>query len=109
MNLYEQLQTVRNKLKKKYSTNGRTPNICSDEALKELARLAPKHKEDMINVQGLGKVFVEKYGNEFFDVLEKYHQENSTAMIMGKDVRHTLFFRKLFLLKPFSSSKVKSF
>lgn len=90
MNLYEQLLVVRNKLKKKHSADARTPNICSDEALRELARLAPKHKEDMLNVQGLGKAFVEKYGDEFFDVLQKYHQENSTSLLMGKDVRHTL-------------------
>lgn len=31
--LYQKLYSVRNKLKEKFYSNGRTPTICTDEAL----------------------------------------------------------------------------
>lgn len=71
--LYNDLKDLRERLKKKYlNEEGRTPVICSDASLYELARLAPKNKKEMEFIAGLGSTFIDKYGDDFLVILS-YH------------------------------------
>lgn len=88
--LYNRLADVRAALKKKYAEGGRTPTICTDEALRELARCAPRTREELAYVNGLGKTFAEKYGDAFLEVLDRYHAEQKPQKILTSDVRSTL-------------------
>lgn len=88
--LYRKLKNVREQLKDKFYANGRTPTICTDEALYELAKQAPRHKEDLRNINGLGETFVNKYGDYFMIVLNKYHSSNISTTKLDETVKATL-------------------
>lgn len=88
--LYCELANVREQLKNKFYDNGRTPTICSDDALYELARKAPRHKEDLCNINGLGKTFADKYGDYFMIVLNKYHNSDISTKELNGEIKATL-------------------
>ena len=87
--LYTQLHSVRETLKK-VGADGRTPTVCTDAALREMCRLAPKNREELLLVPGLGKTFAEKYGEAFLAVLQRYHAGQVRENVLRPDVRETL-------------------
>lgn len=88
--LYDELIKVRNQLKKKFASGGRTPAVCSDEAVRLIAANAPKRQEELQYISGLGKTFQEKYGAAFMQVLDRYHKESASSAKITDDVRKTL-------------------
>ena len=88
--LYEKLFSLREKLKKKFQTNGRMPNICSDESLREIATRAPRQKDDLLGIGGIGETFVEKYGDYFMVYLNQYHRSHVNLTQLKKEVKNTL-------------------
>lgn len=88
--LYRKLANVRDQLKIKFYANGRTPAICSDDSLYELAKQAPRHKEDLSKINGLGETFVNKYGDYFMIVLNQYHNSNISTKELNDKVKSTL-------------------
>lgn len=88
--LYEELIKVRNNLKKKNTSGGRSPVVCTDEAVRLIAVNAPAREEELQYITGLGKTFREKYGAAFMPVLERYHKERSASAKITDDVRKTL-------------------
>ncbi len=88
--LYDELVKVRNQMKRKFATGGRSPAVCSDEALKQISVAAPKRGEDLQCIAGLGKTFVEKYGAYFMEPILRYHKENASNAKITDDVRKTL-------------------
>lgn len=88
--LYQKLYAVRDRLKNKFYSNGRTPTICTDEALYELAEKAPRHKEDLANINGLGQTFADKYGDYFMVVLNQYHNSNVSTKTLKNEIKSTL-------------------
>ena len=88
--LLEKLNLVRVKLKEKYEVNGRKPTICSDESLQELAEKIPRTKEELLHITGIGKTFVEKYGDEFLVVLNNFSRKNLKESTMTDEVNATL-------------------
>ncbi len=71
--LLEALSDVRDTLKTRYKDDaGRTPVICSDEALKEMAKRKPLKKTDFKAIQGLGDVFVNRYAEDFLREIYKH-------------------------------------
>ena len=85
--LYDELVKVRNAVKRKCTSGGRTPAVCSDDALKLIAAAAPKRGEDLQCIPGLGRTFVEKYGADFMAPIERYHKENASNAKITDDVR----------------------
>ncbi|PWM71731.1 MAG: HRDC domain protein [Bacillota bacterium] len=88
--LYDELIKVRNAVKRKFISGGRMPAVCSDDALKLIAAVAPKRGEDLQCISGLGKTFVEKYGAYFMEPLDRFHKENAANAKITDDVRKTL-------------------
>lgn len=73
--LYYDLVKLRQKLKDYGKiTQGRAPLVCNDEALVEIAKLCPKKLSDFESVPGVGKSFIENYGDAFLDVINKHQQ-----------------------------------
>ena len=92
-NLYKELYIKRRRLKFQNRTpEGKLPNICSDTALEDMAKYAPKKKEELLNISGLGQVFVDKYGDDFMQVLNVYHKSKQSFENLDSDVRQTLQF-----------------
>ena len=92
-NLYKELYIKRRRLKFQNRTpEGKLPNICSDTALEDMAKYVPKKKEELLNISGLGQVFVDKYGDDFMQVLNVYHKSKQSFENLDSDVRQTLQF-----------------
>ncbi len=69
--IYFALQQLRENLKAEAKANtGRTPVICSDEALEEMAEMKPKTLDDLESIPGLGKAFRDNYGQKFLDCIK---------------------------------------
>ena len=88
--LYQKLLEKRNELKTMFVENGRTPTICSDQALYELAVAAPRTKQDLANVNGLGETFVQKYGDYFMEVLDEYHKQKVSVVPYSDTMREAV-------------------
>lgn len=71
--LYNELYELREMLREERKlSNGRIPQICSDEALGEMAQRVPTKVEDFSAIVGVGQRFVELYGEDFLEVTRKY-------------------------------------
>lgn len=71
--LYDQLIVLRDQIKADAkAATGRTPRVCSDEAIAEMVRLRPKKASDFSTIPGLGKAFIDNYADDFLTVLNDY-------------------------------------
>jgi len=71
--LYSELLDLRDYIRESRAySNGRSPPVCSDEALKEMAQRVPTRLDDLTAIPGVGARFVELYGDEFLAVTRKY-------------------------------------
>lgn len=76
--LLSELTAKRDEIRERTAADGRRSPVCSDEAVSELVRLRPRTKEELTYVPGLGKVFAEKYGEEFLSILDSYREAEET-------------------------------
>lgn len=53
--------------------------IFSDRTLREMCMYYPKSIEELLQVQGVGKVKSERYGTTFIEAIQRYCQENPEA------------------------------
>ncbi|MDR3293793.1 MAG: HRDC domain-containing protein, partial [Clostridiales bacterium] len=88
--LYTELFRLRAKLKQEPTQDGRTPTVCTDRALLDLANACPKTKEELTLVAGLGKTFADKYGDAFLAVISDYRKEKCDNILLAEDVRTVL-------------------
>ena len=76
--LYNDLLKLRQELKDAgRMMQGRAPLVCNDDALYEIAELCPKKLNDFGSIPGIGKTFIDNYGELFLEVI-KEHQETPT-------------------------------
>lgn len=59
-----------------YIQTGRRSNICNNDILLEIARRKPTTLEELSSISGIGKVFIEKYGNYFVNEIIKYKEHH---------------------------------
>ncbi|MBR7153565.1 MAG: HRDC domain-containing protein [Candidatus Methanomethylophilaceae archaeon] len=88
--LYEELHHLRDELRKEKTANGRTPNVCSDEALAEMAARVPTRLEDFSAIVGVGQRFVEQYGEIFLEVTRQYAVSAANGSRIGRNAAKTL-------------------
>ena len=80
--LYNDLYRLRQRIKdRERQLQGRTPTVCSDNALYEIAELCPKKLSDFESVSGIGKAFIDNYGKEFLVVILKYTEVQTEKKI----------------------------
>jgi len=71
--LFEQLRQKRKKIADRINM---PPYIVfSDRALIEMATFFPKSHESMLNINGVGQVKLQKYGDDFLDIISEYTEE----------------------------------
>ncbi len=69
VDMYDRLRTLRTEIATK---KGIPPYIVfSDKTLKELSKIQPQNKEEMLAVHGIGEVKFKRYGNAFLELLEE--------------------------------------
>ena len=72
--LFQSLVALRQHIKDTAESE-RTPAVCSDEVLHEMARLVPVKLSDLESIPGIGKVFIDNYGEQFLRVINR-HERN---------------------------------
>ncbi len=85
--LYIELSVLRDNLRSK-----KKAKICTDDALKEIVMMQPRKISDFESISGVGKVFIEKYANDFLKILNKYYQkeEGQQTVKLNKSSLNTL-------------------
>lgn len=86
--LYKKLYAYREKLRDREDKHTPTA-VISDEALKSLARSKPTELDDLLKIKGIGKVFVQKYGLGFLNIILEDAKPVKLTM-MRKEVAETL-------------------
>jgi len=80
--LYNDLYFLRQRIKAKgRNADGRAPVVCSDEALSEMTYLRPKKLSDLDGIPGIGKNFINNYGQQFIDVVLKYEETRAEKSV----------------------------
>lgn len=73
--MYTELYRLRARLKEQGKRlQGRAPIVCSDDALYEMTALCPKKLSDFEGVAGIGRTFIENYGEQFLALILKYDE-----------------------------------
>lgn len=71
--IFRELYQLRQQIKDRgRRIQGKTPLVCTDDALRSITELCPKKISDFDGIPGVGKTFVEKYGEQFLQVILKY-------------------------------------
>ena len=65
---------------------GRTPLVCTDDALEGIAELRPKTVSDFGAVPGIGSSFMENYAPAFLEVIDRYRPVSESAVAMDASV-----------------------
>ncbi|MDY5678936.1 MAG: AAA domain-containing protein [Candidatus Methanomethylophilaceae archaeon] len=89
--LYSELYGLRERLRSENRmANGRIPNVCSDEALREMAQRVPTKVDDFSAIVGVGQRFVEQYGEEFLNITRKYAITAANGSNIDEEAAKTL-------------------
>jgi len=89
--LLEELAEIRDRLKDRFKDpEGRTPVICSDEVLREMAKRKPLKKTDFKAIEGLGDVFIERYAEDFLRVIYKHRNSTIHEVNVSKQSKKVL-------------------
>jgi len=89
--LYQELYDLREELREEgRRSTGRTPPICSDEALREMSVRVPTKIEDFIAIVGIGQRFIDVYGDRFLAVTRKYSVTAARGSDLATDTEKTL-------------------
>ena len=89
--LQKKLEKLRDKLKeqtKRY--DGRMNVICTDEALINMVKYLPRTLEDLEKIKGIGKTFVDNYGEEFIKEILKEIGNDSNKSKMNSNVTNIM-------------------
>ena len=76
--LFEILRSLR----KEISEREKVPPyiIFADSALREMSEYFPVNKKEMLNIKGVGESKLNKYGEEFIQIIKKYMSENNIEL-----------------------------
>ncbi len=91
--LYDELVALRQHIKDTSEAN-RVPTVCTDDVLKAIAELEPVKLSDFDSVPGVGKSFIENYGEQFLRVINRHQRKTQgsgfTKVTITKNVQGTL-------------------
>ena len=73
-----------------YHEKGFIPDVCNDQALKDMAKRKPIKPSDFKAIQGLDDTFIELYANRFLDVLAKYKSQAIHEVNVSRNAKKTL-------------------
>lgn len=81
--LYNDLERLRKAFKDdgRIKTGRRAPLVCSDEALYAIAEMCPRKLADLQGIPGVGKTFIETYGQAFVDLVNKYETTDAEKTV----------------------------
>jgi ATP-dependent DNA helicase RecQ len=68
--LYDILRELRKRIAAKEDIQAYI--VCKNEAILQMAKKKPTNYDSMMNIKGIGKKFMDKYGDLFLNVIIKY-------------------------------------
>ena len=75
--LLDSLDKLRETIKEEnYLQHGKTPSVCTDAVLKEIAKKKPLKISDFLAISGIGKAFMDKYASRFLGEILKHQNES---------------------------------
>lgn len=81
--LYNQLREARKKGADRFLQSGYL--ICPDNILREVARMQPKNKYELLSIKGFNSRMFNKVGNDFLEIINSHiPKENESLMTKGK-------------------------
>ncbi|PAT01365.1 hypothetical protein CI105_07240 [Candidatus Izimaplasma bacterium ZiA1] len=89
--LLEELDQLRENIKENEKINkGRTPFVCSDSVLKEIAIKKPLKISDFLAISGIGQVFMDEYATDFLRVILKHQNDTVKEVKVSKNAYKVL-------------------
>ena len=74
--IFNSLREVRKKVAERFMQSGYL--ICPDNILKEVARLKPKNKSELLSINGFNNRMFNKIGNDFLQVIENFQRKGAS-------------------------------
>lgn len=88
LELFNLLRETRNKASRKFLQSAYL--ICPDDVLREIARVRPKTKEEILAVKGFTNRMFNKAGNDFLEVVKSVNGDNkSTSKEIPSNIQET--------------------
>ena len=89
---YQQLFRLRENIKiQRQRQTGKTPIVCTDEALVAIYEAHPQTVEDLSSIPGIGQRFIEQYGEQFLQVIRDNETDSSVKGVnLEGSIRDTL-------------------
>ncbi len=88
LELFNLLREIRNKASRKFLQSAYL--ICPDDVLREIARVRPKTKEEILTVTGFTNRMFNKVGNDFLEAVKSTDDENKgTLKEMPSNIQET--------------------
>ncbi len=107
--LYNQLREVRKKASERFLQSGYL--ICPDSVLREVSRVQPKNKFELLGIKGFNSRMFNKLGNDFLEILSSYkpmdmrNQERSERLGLPSNILETKkLIEKKYTLKEISDT-----
>ncbi|AUD62887.1 hypothetical protein BK010_04535 [Tenericutes bacterium MO-XQ] len=88
--LLNHLEGLRNSIKDKLKSEGLNKNICTDNALEEMAKKKPERLSDFLAISGLDRDFLEMYAHLFLDVILSYTKKEVKKVKVSKSASFVL-------------------
>ena len=89
--LLEDLDKLRDQIKEdEKAKRGRTPSVCTDATLKEIAQKKPLKISDFLAISGIGKVFMDEYATKFLRVVLQHQNESVKEMKVSRSAYKVL-------------------
>ena len=63
--------------------------VANDETLKEIAQVKPMKNSDLISINGIGQVKIEKYGDEIIGIIKNYQSNETPSGSDDDNLRQT--------------------
>ncbi|MFP4478638.1 MAG: AAA domain-containing protein [Candidatus Izemoplasmatales bacterium] len=88
--LLKSLETIRDELREEQLNHGQAKLICSDEAIKDMAKHKPLRINDFLAISGLDRDFNSHYGHLFLDVIQSYVYQEYKSIKASKEALKVL-------------------
>jgi len=104
--LYNLLREVRKKAADRFMQSGYL--ICPDKILREVARLKPKSKAEMLSINGFNSRMFNKLGNDFLEAINSYKPEVlfKSENKISKELPHNIVETKKLIQKKYTLKEI---
>ncbi|HEY6436473.1 MAG TPA: helix-turn-helix domain-containing protein, partial [Ignavibacteriaceae bacterium] len=104
--LFNQLREIRKKAAERFLQSGYL--ICPDNVLREVARIQPKNKYEMLGVTGFNSRMFNKIGNDFLEIINSYKPKDleRTDFKKNRDLPPSIIEIKNLIGKKYSLKEI---